>query len=189
MFETVGHHVFENRKPGDDSRAPFYSNNVGSFLGRGYYYWDDHLELAKTWGYIWHKKHGRDYYVLESAIAIDRDYFFDLVGNRGHQKYIIEVDSILKRRRPDKGNWPLGRVIEFLKAATQDTDDVFANKFPYKVIRAADKDYSGVKRKEMKFSVDEPTVIHLNPCYILCVIDKEGCIGNSKIVYSSRKED
>jgi hypothetical protein len=184
-FETIGHHTFENRGQNDERHAPYKCSDTNAFLGRGYYFWEDNLPFAKHWGGVWYIQIGKKYFIGEFTISCDISSFFDLVGNRSHQKFIRETAKILARKRPGLSSWPVGKIIEFLKAASKDPDDYFFEKFNYLVIRAADD--SALKTSEkIKFAGNKENSADLNPCYIVCVVDKNEILSSPiKIVHAS----
>ena len=184
-FETIGHHTFENRGQDDAKNAPYRCIDVNAFLGRGYYFWEDNLVFAKHWGGIWYVNNGKKYFIGETTIVCDQGDFFDLVGSRTHQKMVREIAKLLATKRPRLSGWPIGKIIEFLKAASKDPDDPFYEKFKYRVIRAAD-DASLKLSHEHKFADDKNSYMDLNPCYIICVTFINGIISTPiKVVHAS----
>ena len=187
IFTTIGHHTFENRGGQDNNKhAPYKCNDINAFLGKGYYFWEDNLAFAKHWGGIWYNnKNRKKYFVGEFTITCGLASFFDLVGNRNHQKIIRETAKLLAKRRAGLSAWPIGKIIEFLKAASKDPDDIFFEKFNYLVIRAADD--TALKTSEQhKFADSKLNSADLNPCYIICVLVKNEILSSEiKVVHTS----
>ena len=186
QFETIGHHTFEDRGKDDAKNAPYKCTDINAFLGRGYYYWEDNLQLAKYWGGLRYIDHGKHYFIGQSFISSDGNGFFDLIGNRKHQTYLYEVSKMLAQKRPEKGTWPIGRVIGFLKASSIDPDGEFYDKFKFKLIRAVDGSLLKFK-KNAKFATTQQNFTDLNPSYIICVTEKKGILLEPiLIVYTSK---
>jgi len=186
LFTTIGHHTFENRGvPGDIPNAPYFCREVNAFLGRGFYFWEDNLPFAKHWGGIWYIDKGLRYYVGEVDISCSSELFFDLVGNRDDQKFFKIAVRILASRRAQLSSWPIGKIIEFLKAASKDPDDEFHTKFDYMAIRAADN--SSTRHADIrKFAESNASYADLNPCYIICVTVRNEIISTPvRVVYTA----
>lgn len=188
MFETVGHHTFENRGMSSDIKnAPYPCTDKDSFLGRGYYFWEDNLAFSKHWGQLWYLNKGKQYYIGQTKIKCDRCDFFDLVGVREHQRLLCGWAELLGRKRSKLSNWTIGKIIEILKRASKDPENVFYNEFNYKVIRAAD-DRLFKLSNEVRFTDGNDAFMDLNPCYIICVISINGIISTPiEMVHASKK--
>lgn len=191
-FETLGYHTYEDRKPGDEKIGPVWSQNVHSFLGRGYYFWEDDYSYAMLWGTRQYYSKGYHFFIGKAKIGCAFDAFFDLVGVKRHQTFIQEVNSEFSKRRPGKP-FLLSTVIEILKRASRDTDDrIYYGKFNYKVIRALDrnpiKDTKGMSvEKIIRFSEKAGGIMVMNPCYIICLLEKKDILLEPLlIVHSSR---
>jgi len=187
-FETIGHHTFENRGHQNDvQNAPYRCVDSNAFLGRGYYFWDDNLPFAKHWGGKWYIERQKKYYIAETIIQCHKEDFFDLVGERKHQKLLRDTAKSLATKRPSLSGWPIGKIIEFLKAASLDPDSPFYQKFTFKVIRAADD--ASLKLSQTQVFSDENafSYMDLNPCYIICVTFIKGIISTPiKVVHASK---
>lgn len=186
LFETLGHHTFENRNANDVENAPYRCSDVNAFLGRGYYFWEDNLPFAKFWGGVWYIDYDKKYFIGETEIKCNGADFFDLVGDRHHQKFLKETARFLAAKRPRTSGWPIGKIIEFLKGASKDPDDVFFEKFEYKVIRAVDD--SAVKLSQnYRFTDGNISYMDLNPCYIICVTFIKDIISTPlRVVHASK---
>ena len=98
-MKTKGHHtcLFNGDQESVKKNSPFLAEhkpNEGKvqFLGTGYYFWDNNLELAKIWG----KSHyGGKYAIIEVDFDLNSDINYDLVGNRSHQIDLVERLRIL----------------------------------------------------------------------------------------------
>jgi hypothetical protein len=193
-YVTIVQHTFENRQPGDEARAPFHCTDANAYLGRGFYFWDDNLPLGKYWGGLRYHNHDLAYHVIEGPFECDRNDFFDLVGSREHQKFLIGVRIKLAGKRPNTATWPIGKIIQFVRNASKDPDHEYYKKFDFKAIRAVDVSFSLPKDQietamaEVNFAGDSGSYTYLNPCYIICVIDKNALVlGPFTLVHSSQK--
>lgn len=193
-FTTICQHTFEDRLPGDENKAPFHCLDTNSFVGRGFYFWDDNLQVAKYWGGLRYHNKGLPYLVGEAPFECDWNDFFDLVGSRRHQKFLLDVRRTLAGRRPQRTSWPIGNLIEFLKASNIDPECEYFNKFNFKAIRAVDDSFSLPKdqielMKELtQFAGDTGNYTYLNPCYLICVISKKDIsLKQLTVVHSSKQ--
>ncbi|WP_027470591.1 hypothetical protein [Saccharicrinis fermentans] len=138
-MKTIAHHTCK-KEGGIDyvtTNVPFFAeHNMDEekyqFLGSGYYFWDDNIELAKSWG----KYHyNNDYHVFQFDFEINSDICLDLVGNRSHQKYFMDLFKIYEEQTGDKReDWSICQCIEFIKILKKKSEKIF----PFKMIRAID---------------------------------------------------
>lgn len=137
------------------------------FLGTGYYFWDDNIEMARIWG----KKHcNNSYVIIETEIDINQDKCFDLVGNRKHMKALLSIVNHLKLYGYHKEKWVISQCIEFLK--DKELNELF--EFNYECVRAIDyvkpREYNPQKYLFVK-NTDHYTI--LNPKIAICIIDRK----------------
>ena len=187
-METIAHHTC--KKEGDEhfvlENAPFLSEwielpnvpqNVISqrrpFLGTGYYFWDFNIDMAEQWG----KKHyNKSYYVIEYELCIDDEELLDLVGNRMHMSYFINLINRLQASgkviKPDlpNGRISVGKMIEVLKLF----DSKEPGLFPFNVFKAVYHDTHTnyeIEQNRFVFVNKDSKVIaytNLNPRIIIC---------------------
>jgi hypothetical protein len=145
-----------------EQTGPFLSTHVDTderqhkFLGTGYYFWDNNIGMAHAHG---QRNYKRKYYIFESELHLETEFFLDLAGNRMDMLFFQELMAQLKNV-VDTQNWTLAHFIEFLKRHHQ---------FPYRAIRAID---SSINPKEMlQFVPNRPNSINLNPVFIVCLLD------------------
>lgn len=156
----------------DDVRKKKYQ-----FLGEGYYFWDDNIEMANIWG----KFHiNNDYFIVEMDLEFSSNDCFDIVGNRQHQKLIFKTFDELKKRGYNKKHWQLSNIINLLKKLNKKNE----NTFPYKMIRAIDymprKEY---KQLKLHFVQNKHYTI-INPKMVICVLNKKVLPLHSKRLVS-----
>lgn len=179
MFKTIAHQTLENRNNNEDVEAngPFsVEDPTKSFLGEGYYFWDNHIELAKWWG----KFHCRDKYIIcESEFEIEKTDFLDLVGSREDQ---IHFSNLMKQLNME--GQALGKIIGALKDLEKEDKGIFS----YKAIRAVDnKAKKSFEQIQYKFSEEKnkPSYSVFNPMYMICLLEKNDVILQSyKVVFS-----
>lgn len=151
------HHTCGDRNPDDLNEAPFFSNNHNSYLGRGYYFWEDNLPFGKYWGYQFYILRGEQYMIVEFDASWNSDKFFDIIGDRSHSRYISEIGAELNKK--GKKKWRVSEIIEYLKRE---------GRFPFSIIRALD--YSAIHHEQtILFTIDDTHETDLNPCLIICV--------------------
>ena len=136
------------------------------FLGEGYYFWDDNVEMANIWG----KFHCNDkYYVVEMDLEFSSNDCFDIVGNRQHQKLIFKTFDELRKRGYDKKEWQLSNILNLLKKLSKKDK----NAFPYSMIRAIDymprKEYNKLK---LHFVQNNNHYTIVNPKMVICILNK-----------------
>lgn len=190
LFRSVGHHVCENTgEPDVRKNAPYPSSRNNAFLSDGYYFWEDNEPLAKDWGGKTYLIKGKSYFVCQFSITCNQDEFYDLVGNRSHQRHLLSIRKFLTQRRQNLHGWPIGKIIDFLREANRSNDpeyESFKGQFEYAAIRAVDVEYKFAK-VQYKFSKELPNFTDLNPCYIICVIAlNKVVLGPIEIVYTSK---
>jgi hypothetical protein len=185
-METIGHHTC-NKSGGESyvvSEGPFKSvikkNDKGKismpFLGEGYYYWDDNLDMAILWGRIRYKK---GFYVILSDLNLTPDVFLDLVGNRKQMKYLIKLMEQTKKSGLDKEKWTIGAFIEFVKVLRKYQKDVF----PFEIIRAIDSSIDAKEQQKVYYFVQgKPNYIDLQPRIAICLISKNDLYLRTKMI-------
>lgn len=182
----IGHHTCK-RDGGEKyvlENAPFCSiydsyANHKPFLGTGHYFWDDNIETAKWWGKLHYKD---DYYVIEIALNLTSEYFFDLVGNRQHIKTFIALEKNFRQKGYETKNWTIAAFIEFLKKF-QLKDPMI---FPYKAIRAIDYSAYQAYKEQYKYFFVQPGKDNehtfLNPRLIICLLEKNKCLISQPVI-------
>ena len=171
-MKTTVHHTCrkEGTKENILQNAPFkaeYNENEQKlqFLGSGYYFWDNNIEMARFWG----KKHYQsDYYIIEATLELKKSYFLDLVGNREHMIYFMKLKETFKKFGFDREKWSMGHFIEFLKKLELDEKK---GVFPFKIIRALDYSPNTKYSDKVNFVGNKKNYTLLNPRIIICLIE------------------
>jgi hypothetical protein len=193
MESTIGHHTCRDLGNFDEicaSGGPLaYSEHdpetkKSPFLGSGYYFWDDNIEMAHFWG---RSRCKNKYYIFEAELNCSEYVLLDLVGNRKHMKWLINAMEMLKSYNNNNPRWEIGKFIELLKRLSSE-NGIYKGMFPFQSVRAVDH-YAKIKYK-YNFSEDEsrPDFIDLDPRLLICVIDKnENTIKNFKPIFPINK--
>lgn len=190
-MKTIGHHTcLLNGDIADILRnAPFLAENKPDegkvqFLGTGYYFWDNNLEMAKVWGRY---HYGGRYVIIGVDFDLKSDTCYDLVGNRTHQidltKRLEKLSERLGNDKPKK--WTLGQFFSFMqKLAKRD-----CNVFPYKMVRAIDLlRHNELKKQQViiNFVEGKKNYTLLNPKIVICAFDKNSLnLQTKKIIYTT----
>jgi hypothetical protein len=174
MLKLIGHHACKNtgnhlylEKIGLPVALSSYdpTNERNPFLGTGYYFWDYNKEMAKWWG---KKQYGNNYYIFEAEIPYNQDIVLDLVGNRQHMEWLIEMMNLFIEEDENYKYWSIGQFIEYLKHISQ--EDEYQGIFPYQIIRAIDHSAEDTN-KIYDFYPNSKEYIMLNPRIIICAIN------------------
>jgi len=190
-LKTKGHHtcLYNGDRESVLRNSPFlaeYKPKEGKmqFLGTGYYFWDNNLELAKVWGK--HHYNGK-YAVIEVDFDLKSDSCYDLVGNRSHQ---IDLAERLNKLSVNSGSnktkkWTLSQFFTFIRKFAVSNRDIF----PYEMIRAIDllnhKKYEKV-HELILFTEDKDNYTVINPKIVICVFDKNRLnLQTKRIVFTS----
>jgi hypothetical protein len=190
-MKTIGHHTSDNKggKKYVIENVPFYSaylpnQNKIPYLGAGYYFWDDNIEMAHIWGKTHYKN---NYFIVEGDLKCDDEKIFDLVGNRRHISYFAEILEKFREKNYNRDNWEIGKFIEFLKDL--ENDDRYKGIFPFKVIKAIDNSWRN-KQKSFKFVKNKKGYIYLDPKIMLCFIEKEEVnFYNREVIEPKRRQE
>lgn len=168
-------------------RAPFRANirtaRSGKtsipFLGEGYYLWEENIDIAKRWGV---NHYENDYSIVEYRnMQLKAAEFLDLTDRR-QIKYFNELQEIFTSKRPEAAEWKIGQWIEFFKVTRKKNHDLF----PFNYIKADEHlpnvEENNAVRKKSLFVDGAWYYTYLSPIYILCVINKEQMIYESKSI-------
>jgi hypothetical protein len=170
-MQTIGHHTCLNKggRKFVYENAPFLSEFYEKdadrpYLGQGYYFWDNNLEMAKEWG----RSHcHNDYCILVADLIFKDDELFDLVGNREHCMKLISLQKKFNDYDHNRDTWELAKFIEFLKDT--ESGGEYPGVFPYKAVRAVD--LSPKPKKRFFFIRGKRSFTNLDPRFIICIID------------------
>ncbi|MDQ3395305.1 MAG: hypothetical protein M3512_14505 [Bacteroidota bacterium] len=173
-METLGHQTLEDRDNADyiENNGPFKCTMKEAFLGEGYYFWENNIDLAHIWGRV---RYNGNYVICDAKLNVDELIFLDLLGNRNHQIYFQTIIQKLGL----KGR-PIGKIIEFLKELEKRPDK--KGIFPFKIIRAVDS--SKNVKDRLKFSDKRESYLNINPVIIICLVEKNNLVLQAfKIIY------
>ncbi len=159
-----------------EEHGPFICVKDHAWLGRGYYFWDTHLELGHWWGKV---ACSGNYMICVADGVIDSSCW-DLHGNGKHRIELKEVcDELIKSKLMSKESITIPRLIEFLKKK---------GKFAYKAIRALGMRSMGDSNTDFilrfPFEIQNPSYLEVYPTVQICLIEKNAlCLRYYRIVY------
>ncbi|MDD4544978.1 MAG: hypothetical protein PHP27_04000 [Bacteroidales bacterium] len=153
--------------------GPFKCERDIAWLGKGYYFWDTNIQLAKEWG---NNAYIKSRYIIGKC-RLDLSTCFDLFGNIEHQLEFKEVINLVKSHNLFKEEQIIvPNLIEYMK---------LKGVFNYKSIRAKDEKIQNEDNK-VYFTCNKKEYLTLGNRVQICVIDKRGVIKSKfKIVFSS----
>ncbi len=183
LKEIIAHHTC-SASGGENhvlKNAPFKSEikkDYIPFLGEGYYFWENNLELAKIYG---NKRYNGKFFVLEFVLNINDERMLDLVGSREDilwfKNFIEKIKKhfhLIKDKIEKKLGFlvkediTVGFAIELMKIL-----NVFEN---IDVIKAIDASYTK-ERLNFRFKKE---FLNLNPKIFYCFIKWENNFYSSK---------
>ncbi|MDB5153045.1 MAG: hypothetical protein JWR54_1796 [Mucilaginibacter sp.] len=180
-FETIVHQTLQDLDNPNhiEDNGPFHVENIDqAFLGSGYYFWDDHIELAHYWGEV---HCGRKYVICAGELSVEKELFFDLVGNRKDMIYFKDIIS----RIPELENMPIGKIIEFLKDLNSRPNK--RGIFPFKVLRAIISSVTAFKQDIKSFASKRQGNMTLTPQIMICLVEKNNLhLQSYKIIYPDK---
>ncbi len=175
-MQTIGHHTCKNEGGVDYvlANGPFlseYNEQEGKipFLGEGYYFWDDNLDLAHHWGRVHYRS---KYLVLEADLRFAQDEVLDLVGSRQDMRYLQEIRNALADRGLIEGDWEMSKIITLLRQLESQMGKEAAL-FPFEAIRVVDHSMMGDKQIPAKFVSARDNFTLINPRIIVCMFRKK----------------
>jgi hypothetical protein len=151
--------------------GPFYSaydetTRQTPFLGSGYYFWDDNLEMARKWGRIHYEN---NYFVIEADCRIPSELVLDLVGNRTDLRFFCQCLEMFKAYGHARECWSVSQIIEFMKKLSVSSKN-FQGMFPFQAIRAVDHSAREAAHEKIKFSHEKERGQYMltNPRILVC---------------------
>jgi hypothetical protein len=188
-MKTIGYHTVEDRENPDhvENNAPFLCVGALAFLGNGYYYWQDDIDLAHWWGQV---HCGQEYMICESTIQCDDSVYCDLVGSPSDLRKISALRDTLKQeimRFNKTDTVALGQIIEFCRRLHSTTKKGL---FPWKVIRAVDASPLVDKRFAsdlIKFNTERKNFTSLRARIMISLSEKRGLLPDgTKIIHPAK---
>lgn len=177
IVRTIGHHTFRYDPPTwTEKGAPVKSKNNPEtqennepqykFLGDGYYFWDDNIEMAKRWG---ERQYKGKYKILECPLELKGENFLDLVGSRKDLRdFVTILNRIVEKWKDYKS---IGKSLYLLQLMARYKPEVF----PFTIIRSLDikknslNDNSG---DSIQYTSQLNKKMLLSPEIIICFYEK-----------------
>lgn len=162
-----------------EENGPFTCRWENTWLGDGYYFWQEFIELAHWWG----ENHRNGEYIICQAECDFDERCLDLVGNMEHVRTFRDSLKIMQTRGKADTNTTVSRVLRFMQGE-------FAS-FNYEAIRVyginsispnqhKSKDYS----QRLAFEVDKQHYFDFLPAVQICFFTKTALnLRNYQIVY------
>ncbi|MCQ2351281.1 MAG: hypothetical protein MJ003_04830 [Paludibacteraceae bacterium] len=182
-MECIVYHTLENRENADEveMNAPYPCNKKNAWLGRGYYFWESFIDLAKKWG---EDSYNGNYFVCQCQLSCPDEYVLDLVGNTRQLMYMQSTVDMLEARLK-QGPLTVPFVINYLREKT---------KFNYYAIRVNGVNSmcmreENVSKWRIKFTDKRKAYLDLMPALQICVIDKKILKLPMKIIYPEAYSD
>ncbi len=163
-----------------ETDGPFPCKWENTWLGDGYYFWEEFVELAHWWG----QTHRNGSYIICKAICdFDDLNCFDLVGEMKHVRLFREVVEKLRNKGLIDEKTTVSRIIRYWKGEF--------NSFTYQAIRVSGINSISPKQNISKdFSsrfIFEPDKVHYLdalPAVQFCFFEKKSLnLRDYKIVY------
>lgn len=184
-MNTVGYHTVEDRDNPDfvEEKGPFVAMGSLAFLGVGYYFWEESLELAHWWGGV---HCSGEYMICRANLGSPDEVYLDLVGNVRDMNYLKKLKKELASelvRKFGTSDVPMGKLIEHLYQVNLRPGR--KGIFPYKVIRTVD---TSKKSKDVVYFVDKKeNVTDLSPRIIICLKEKNSVfLRDFRIVFPEK---
>lgn len=155
--------------------GPFECTRTDAWLGRGYYFWDTHIELAHWWG---NKGYRTKYIICRADGRLDENCW-DLHGNGAHRLEFEEIcKELISKRIFEESRLIVPKLIMYLKKN---------NIFVYSSIRALGSG-GGIAdpllKYRIKFKNYDKTFLDLRPPVQICLLEKQALsLSGYSIVY------
>lgn len=164
--------------------GPFQDCDEDAWLGKGFYFWDADIEVAKRWGQVSVERWNNcsNFIICRSFYDCKGDNFFDLLADTEDKKEFWDTVSYLENKFRGKELF-VWHVIKELKK-----DKEFCSK--YKAVRAFPPHAMSVKdNRTIRFHRSN-TRSYLEETFAvqLCVWDRTFLLGDFKIIYHSKND-
>jgi len=87
------------------------------WLGKGYYFWDSHIELAHSWGQImYNKKKESEYFICESSCTLNEKCYDLHESGKKRIEFEFYANQAIKKLEIDKSSLLIRDVVIFLRS-------------------------------------------------------------------------
>lgn len=97
LYQTVAN----KNKQDIEKNAPFQCTRSDAWLGKGYYFWDTFIEVAKQWGECAYKN---NYIICKTQVVCLENEILDFYGNTSQINDLKEITLILEEHYKKKAN-------------------------------------------------------------------------------------
>lgn len=164
-----------------ERHGPYLCKSNSAWLGRGYYFWDYHIELAHWWGKQNYSQPG--YIICQTKCELNSENCWDLHSNGKHQSELCEAYKLLINSGiANKNEITVAQVIEYAKQL---------GFFKYFAIRSSGINSAKEQRNEINVGTrlifnnnNKIPYLDLYPQIQICIINKEKVqFGNFKVIF------
>lgn len=164
-----------------ETNGPFPCKWENTWLGNGFYFWQEFIELAHWWG----KTHRKGSYIIcEAECDFDEMKCLDLVGEMKHVRMFREIIEIMRQNHKITPTTTVSRVINFMK-------DEFKSSFLFEAIRvyginsiSSSQPISSEYSNRFLFEASKASYLDVLPAVQLCLFKKTSLhLREYKIVY------
>lgn len=163
-----------------EANGPFPCRWENTWLGDGYYFWQEFIELAHWWG---QSHRNGNYIVCEAECDFDESKCLDLVGEMSHVRLFQDAIQIMRVNRKITPETTVSRIINFMKGEFES--------FLYEAIRvyginsiSPNKEASKQYSSRFLFEINKGQYLDALPAVQLCLFTKNSLnLRNYKITY------
>ncbi len=163
-----------------ETTGPFPCRWENTWLGDGFYFWQEFIELAHWWGET-HRK--GNYIICQAECDFDEFKCLDLVGEMTHVRLFQNAIQIMRSKGKITANTTVSRVINFMKGEF--------DSFIYEAIRVyginsiSPKNPNSAEYSDrFLFEINKSQYLDALPAVQLCLFTKQSLnLRNYKIVY------
>lgn len=141
----------------------------GTWLGPGYYFWEDSKPMAKWWGETHYQN---NYMICKAAVSVDDNMLLDLMWNKKDRKTFLTIVNDFQLRNKNKEI----RFIDIYNFLVK------RNLFRFKVLIIPTRSCGNYPSTTIRFSPENKSWYEIDPPVQVCVYDKS-LIKDYHIIY------
>lgn len=159
-----------------EENGPFDCKWENTWLGDGYYFWEEFIEVAHWWG----ENHRKGNYIICEAQCDFDENCLDLVGNMSHIRQFRQAIKIMNSKGLITKNTTVSKVIRFLLGEFKSFYFQAIRIYGINSISSKNTKYSN----KLIFEINKPQYFDALPALQLCLFSKNALnLRNYKIVY------
>lgn len=164
-----------------ETNGPFPCKWENTWLGDGFYFWEEFIGLAHWWGKTRRKG---SYIICKAECDFDEIKCLDLVGEMKHVRFFQEAIEVMNQNNKINSTTTVSRVINFMK-------EEFKSRFLFEAIRvyginsiSPSQPISSEYSSRFLFEVSKGSYLDVLPAVQLCLFKKTSLnLREYKIVY------